>query len=358
MSRLMRRLLGAGFVIAALIGGGFLFKTLFVMSLADTSDPRAHVERGAFERFEHENVQIYVQRFDENIPRFTGDIVEGRLFVEIQPTAGLQLEGVSTGCGCSVLRPVEGKQNSTGDELIEMAFFVNTIGRVGPQDFPLTFKFRDLNGKLSQYQARLQFVLERGIEIPSNTEAVLLEDGTETFSRTFEIRSKIPDIQWESVNVIVTGGKADISLNPRGKQDGVSVAEVALAGRVSDISSGELTIVFESSQFKEQPRIVIPFVKPGEQLVWKPESLEFRDPQALPKLIVRTRFGCSVDELSLDVDSEQLKYQIKKLGQLFVVDFQVHDATSPSEATPSSGIIRVLHKGVVAAEVPYRWSGT
>ncbi len=57
----MSRLLYTGLVVVALVSGGFLFKAIFGMSLSNTSSPRALFERGAFELFEHENVQIYVR---------------------------------------------------------------------------------------------------------------------------------------------------------------------------------------------------------------------------------------------------------------------------------------------------------
>ncbi len=351
----MNKLLCTAFLATALIGGCFLFKVLPGLR-SSAVGPLALFERGSFVHFEHENVDIYVPRFDETIPRFTGEILDGHLFLQVHQNAGLQLEGVSTGCGCSVVRPVEGQQNAAGLAPLEMAFSVNTIGRVGPQDFPLTFKFRDLNGGLKHYQARLQFVLDRGIETPPVTDAVLLEDDTKTFSRTWEIRSKIPNIQWKSVEFIVTGGKAVASLSPLGEKDGFSVAEVSLSGQVSDISGGGLTIVFESSQFKEQPKTVIPFVKSSERFIWKPESLEFRDPQALPKLLVQTKVDCVVDDLSLSIDRDQLNYQIKKVGKVFVIEFQLSDATSFSATGWSSGVIRLLHKDSVVATISYQWS--
>lgn len=352
----MNRVLWTVLAVAALIGGGLLFKTTFGTSRSNNSDPISLFERGAFERFEYENVQIYVPRLDENIPRFTGEIVEGRLFLQIEPNSGLQLEGVNTGCGCSIVRPVENSNAATPNQPIELTFSINTIGRLGPQDFPFTFRFRDATGERTEMQARVQFVLERAIEVPPVLDSVLLDEAADTFSQTLEIRSKIPDIQWHSVNVIVSGGQAKVALNPRGQQDGFSVAEVLVSGPVANLSSGGLTLVFESSQFKSQPRTVIPFVKPGEQFIWKPESLEFRDPLSLPKLLIRANFECTTEELSLEIDCPEIDYQLKKVGKYFVVDFCASDPKSQTDRVAESGVIRLLHQDSVAAEIPFRWS--
>lgn len=352
----MNKVLWTVLAVAALIGGGLLFKAMFGRSHANNSDPLAPFEREAFERFEHENVQIYVPRLGENIPRFTGEIVEGRLFLQIAPNSGLQLEGVNTGCGCSVVRPVEDQNVPNGNQSIALAFSINTIGRIGPQDFPFTFRFRDPQGELKECQARVQFVLERAIEMPPVLDSVLLDEAAETFSQTLEIRSKIPDIQWHSVNVIVSGGQAKVTVNPRGQQDGFSVAEVLVSGPVANLSSGGLTLVFESPQFKSQPRTVIPFVKPGEQFIWKPESLEFRDPLSLPKLLIRANFECTAEELSLEIDCPEIDYQLKKVGKYFVVDFCASGPKSQTDRVAESGVIRLLHQDSVAAEIPFRWS--
>jgi hypothetical protein len=311
-----------------------------------------------FEVFEHEAVSIFVPRFDDASPRFSDQIIEGRLFVVNRPGSQLQLENVNTGCGCSVVHRISSETPADLDHPVELEFSINTLGRIGPQDFPLLFSFRDRQGELRQYQARLKLLLERELDVPSVMDAVVINDHNEDFIRTIEVSSKVPNIQWDRVNVVALGGTANVSLRPVRQSPGISFAELTVSGRLSDVSSDGLTLFVQSSQFTTQPTIILPFLQNGEQIKWKPEVLQFHDSKALTKLVLQANFDCSADELSLDIDSDQLTYRIKKVGRLFVVDFQLGDGEVPADNAGLSGMIRLIRNGEIAAEIPYVWSGT
>lgn len=352
-----------------IVGWTCLLVTVFVISgLLFQSLPGTRVNvtntgvllnTDAFDVFEYPHVQIFVPRFIDSAPRFSGDIIAGSLFVVIRPEAGLQLAEVDSGCGCAMIRSVHGEQAPTIGQPIELAFSIDTTGRLGPVAFPWTFTFRDRDGVSHQHQAQLVVILERAFEVPPVLEPVALDGESDRFARTLELRSKRPNIQWDLVKVIVIGGEAEVSLSPLEKKEiGVSVAEMNISGSVADVGRGGLTIVFESPQFSEQPSMNIPFIRTQEHFVWKPERLEFRDHLPLAKLVIQANFECSVDELTIEIDCNKVTWQLKKLGKIFIVDFLPVDETSPTEADRSSGTIRLLRKGKVAAEIPYQWSGT
>ncbi len=345
-------------LVTAFVISGVLFQSLHGTRV-NVTNTGVLLNTDAFDVFEYPHVQIFVPRFIDGSPRFSGDLIAGSLFVVIRPEAGLQLAEVDSGCGCAMIRSVHGEQAPTIGQPIEMAFSVDTTGRLGPVAFPLTFTFRDRDGVSHQYQAQLVVILERAFEVPPVLEPVALDGASDRFSRRLELHSKLPNIQWDLVKVIVTGGEAEVSLSPlEEKEVGVSVAEMIISGSVADVGRGGLTVVFESPQFKEQPSMSIPFIRTQEHFVWKPERLEFRDSQALTKLVLQTNFDCSADELSLDIDSKQLTYRIKKVGRLFVVDFQFADGGVPADNAGVSGMIRLIRNGEIAAEIPYLWSGT
>jgi hypothetical protein len=354
----MSRVSWAVLLVAVFVTSGFLIKGMHVTSV-NVTNTGALLNKDAFDVFKHDRVQIFVPRFVDSTPRFSGDVIEGSLFVVIRPDAGLQLVEVDSGCGCSTIRSVHSEQVPTVGQPIELAFSVDTTGRLGPVAFPLTFTFRDHAGIPHQYQAQLVFILERVFEVPPVLEPVALDGASDRFSRKLELRSKLPNIQWDLVKVIVTGGEAEVSLSPLEENEiGVSVVEMNISGSVADVGREGLTVVFESPQFREQPSMNIPFIRTLEHFVWKPERLEFRDQQPLAKLVIQANFECSVDELTIEIDCNKVTWQLKKLGKLFIVDFLPVDETSPTEADRSSGTIRLLRKGEVVAEIPYQWSGT
>jgi hypothetical protein len=348
------RLFVGGFAIA-ITGFAYYF---WYQSSTDPWNERLQRHGGPFEIFGDDRIRIMVPRFPESFPRFTGDIIEGKVHLVIGPDVDLRFEEVATGCGCTVVRPVQDETNPRTGQAFEFAFSVNTAGRIGTQNFPLLFRFRDNDGIVTEYQAGLKLFLNRAIDVPPVLDSVNLENGIEVFAITYNLRSKLPNIQWDAVNVVVAGGTANVSVRPLGNENGVSQAEMRLSGRIADVNNGGLTIVFESPQFKEQPRTIIPFVHEGERLVWKPDALEFRRAKSLPKLIVQPNFDCSPDELSLVVDSPKITHKIKQVGKLFVVEFAVIDNLPNMDQIDSSGVIRLIRRDNVVAEIPYFWSGT
>ncbi|MDP1563102.1 MAG: hypothetical protein Q8M16_17115 [Pirellulaceae bacterium] len=345
-------------LVTVLVISGLLFQSLHGTRV-NVTNTGVLLNTDAFDVFEYPHVQIFVPRFIDSTPRFSGDIITGSLFVVIRPEAGLQLAEVDSGCGCAMIRSVHSEQAPSIGQPIELAFSVDTTGRLGPVAFPLTFTFRDRDGVSHQHQAQLVVILERAFEVPPVLEPVALDGESDRFARTLELHSKLPNIQWDLVKVIVTGGEAEVSLSPlEEKEIGVSVAEMNISGSVADVGRGGLTVVFESPQFREQPSMNIPFIRTQEHFVWKPERLEFRNQQPLAKLVIQANFECSVDELTIDMDSNQLTYRIKKVGRLFVVDFQLGDGEVPADNAGLSGMIRLIRNGEIAAEIPYVWSGT
>jgi len=310
-----------------------------------------------FEVFEHESVKVLVPRYDENQVLFTGEKVEGTINI-LPMVSNLGLDSVDVGCGCTVIRPTGTSASTHPRAFLELAYSVNTTGRIGDQSFGLMFNFRRANGTTFKVPARLAFNLERPLKLPAFCEPVIYDESSTEFAREIEVSSRVPKLDWSQVTITSSDSDAQVTLTPIVAEVQEPTARLRITGQFPRSTSHAISVGFQSPQFEDNPVISINFQHKNSQFVWKPDVLRFEPGRQPPKLVVQTSELVSVDDMKIVGTTLELRYAARQTGKLIVFEFEHWNGTvDPSSILDDSdGTLTLMSHDLVVAEIPFTWS--